>query len=275
MNLKIKEWSQSEAEEWFNRIEKSHGKGEGYNIDWKEKWNFAHTGFSPEETNNTTQRAVSGFANTYGGVIVFGFDKKGTLIEVEEKKDVENYFQTNLEKKISPHPSLFITKYYSFKGKQILVVFVEKSQIPLQCDNGVYYYREQSEFRFMPHHLLETKFRRIFDDEKYLFLVSSELKQLIEYAEEMKLKLLSGGTTVSYRISIFCNDLLKSGDYLYQFYRENNLIRDYNELSKTIKFWCVDEMDSPKEFIQFKTLKEDVEKFYKKLEEARANEKAI
>ena len=76
MDLNIKKWPQQEAEEWFTKIESGNGKGEGYNIDWKMKWCFGPTGFSPEETNNTTQRAVSGFANTYGGILVFGFDKQ-------------------------------------------------------------------------------------------------------------------------------------------------------------------------------------------------------
>ena len=83
MELEINEWSQDEAEEWFKRIESNNGKGEGYNIDWKEKWNFENTGFGPEETNNTTQRAMSGFANTYGGILVLGFDKNGKLVGVD------------------------------------------------------------------------------------------------------------------------------------------------------------------------------------------------
>ncbi len=273
MNFKVKDWSPKEAEEWFSRIESNNGKGEGYNIDWKEIWNFGQTGFSKEETNNTTQRAISGFANTYGGIIVFGFNKNGILKGVDEQKDIENHFLRKLEPKIYPHPPLFIAKYYIYKDKPILVIFIEKSQIPLQCDNGAYYYREQLEFKFMSHQLLESKFRRCFDEEKYLFLVASEMRQLMNYAGDMRKKLLRISNTVSYKISILCRNFLNSGDGLYNFYKENNLIQDYDKLSGILKLWCIEEMDMPKELTHFKNLKEDVEKFYIKLEEARANEK--
>ncbi len=271
MLKELKEWSEEEAKEWFNRIESNNGKGEGYDIDWKEKWNFGQTGFGPEETNNTTQRVVSGFANTYGGTIVFGFSKRGSLVGVEEKKDIENYFQQHLENKIFPHPPLFKVKYYPYKEKQILVLFVETSKVPLQCDNGVYYYREQSEFKFMRHHQLENKFRRCFDEEKYLFLVLMDLKQLINYCNKMYQDLLHGGQDF-YKISSFSSNILISGDKLYHFYKENILLLDYENIISFLKISLAEEGQYRKQFIYFKDLREKLEAFQAKFMKA-ANEK--
>ena len=72
MMLNIKEWSIEEAEKNFRRIEKCKTE-EWYGIDWKRELCFEDT----SRKKNTTQRAVSGFANAFGGSLVIGFDDKG------------------------------------------------------------------------------------------------------------------------------------------------------------------------------------------------------
>jgi len=259
---KIEEWSQKEAGKWFKKIEGDKGKGESYNIDWKVKWDFKDTGFN---SGNTTQKAVSGFANTSGGIIVFGFDNKGNLKGVDEEKDIENKFQRKLKKKISPYPPLFTLKYYDYKKRKVLVMFIQESKIPLQCDNGIYYCRQQTEFLPMSHEMLEKKFRECFEEEKYLSLVRNELKDLIDYIRE-KSENSDRNEIVSYKVSEGCKIFFKSGENLYNFYRENNILQDYYKLSKTLRLWCIDEGDVPKKPNHFSNLKTEVEKFYEKIQ---------
>ncbi len=255
---KIKEWTQEEAEDIFKRIERNQTE-EWFDIDWKLKENYDNT---CDSNRNTTQRAISGFANTYGGDLIIGFKDNGELQGTKKKPNIENQISDKLNKKITPEIPEVKAKYYKYKEKYILVIFVPPSKKPLRCDNGVYYYREQSQFLPMTYEMLETKFRRNFDEEKYLFLVRSELKQLIGYCK----RLGNAKNFWEYKLSIYCNLFLKSGEKLYQFYKENNLLDEYYKLSELIRIWHTREMRKHlAQGREFMELKEKVESFNNKL----------
>jgi hypothetical protein len=234
MITELKEWSQAEAEEIFNRIVKEKGRIESFDIDLKQKLCWEDTSI---QSSNTTQRAFSGFANTYGGYLIIGFNNEGELIGVDDKKDIENNIIEKLSSKLRPAnreylSSLFKAKYYKFSDNNILIIFIKKSDIPIQCDNGVYYYREQSQFKFMLHEMLEDKFRRSFEDEKNVYLVINELehlttgiKYLVKEDESIKLDFLLGY-------------IIKSQESLYYFYKRNNLSEIVYRLVLPLKSLC-------------------------------------
>jgi len=232
--MKIKEWTDSEAEKYFKQIEMTKGNNESYDIELKESLCWENT---PKKTN-TTQRVFSGFANTYGGYLIIGFNKKGELKGVKELKDIENHIIDKLGSKLQPKKrdyisSLFKSRYYIYKDESILVIFIQQSLIPLQCDNGVYYYREQSQFKFMPHSMLEDKFRKSFEEEKNIYLAMDELEHLTSAFNS-----LSSETRQmrGFKIEFFLKDFLKSQDTLYYFYKRNNLLVSVEAIIKPLRF---------------------------------------
>lgn len=227
-------WSKEEAEKLFEDIEKNRGKGEWIDIDWKRELVWEDT--SHNKGSNTTQKCVSGFANTHGGKVVIGFDNNGQLVGWEEKADIENTIGRKLEGKLSEVPHLK-AKSYDYKGKKILVIFIAESLKPIRCDNGNYYYREQSEFKPMPYTMLENKFRESFEEEKHRYLVQKELDNLV--------------TIVNYdasgisRFSHIIRNFLNSGEKLYHFYKSNDLLEEYQILRRTMDIYLSREGDYP------------------------------
>ncbi len=229
--MKIKEWSNDEAEKEFEKIEKIKGNNESYDIEFKEALCWENTSVK----TNTTQRAFSGLANTYGGYLVVGFTSKGELKGVEEKPDIENHIMEKLGSKLQPKKrdyisSLFKVKYYEYKGKMVLVIFIKASLIPLQCDNGVYYYREQSQFKFMPHFMLEDKFRKSFEEEKNVYLVMDELEHFKNGYKTFN------NLRGDFRIDFFFKNLIESQKSLYYFYKRHNLLVSVGAIVKPLRF---------------------------------------
>ncbi|MDD3178341.1 MAG: ATP-binding protein [Candidatus ainarchaeum sp.] len=226
----IKEWTQDEAELEFDKIINNNCSGEWYDIDWKLKLNFDSTGF---KTNNTTQKAISGFANTYGGKLIIGINDDRELIGFKEIENIENHIFNKLSKKLLPSILLFKAKYYDYNSKKLLVIFVGKSKIPIQCDNGVYYYREQSAFLFMPHKMLESKFKSNFIEEMYKVLVSKELDSLSIYLKELS----KVSSTLNYKISSYTKYIKESAEKLFFFYKENNMLDSFFDVYNKILYW--------------------------------------
>lgn len=229
--MTIKEWSNDEVEKEFEKIEQTKGNNESFSVESKESLCWENT----SEKTNTTQRAFSGFANTYGGYLIIGFTDKGELKGVKELKDIENHIMDKLGAKLQPNKRdyisyLFKTKYYTYKNKSILVIFIQQSLIPLQCDNGVYYYREQSQFKFMPHFMLEDKFRKSFEEEKNIYLVMDELEHLTSAFNILSCQ------DRGFRMDFFLKDFLKSQNTLYYFYKRNNLLVSVEAIIKPLRF---------------------------------------
>jgi len=105
--MKIKEWSDSEAKESFKQIEIAKGNNESYDVELKETLCWENT----SERRNTTQRAFSGFANTYGGYLIIGFNNKGELKGVKELKDIENTIIEKLISKLLPKKRIIFLHY--------------------------------------------------------------------------------------------------------------------------------------------------------------------
>jgi hypothetical protein len=256
----IKEWTQEEAESWFNKIEENKGREEWYDIELKEKLNFDDTGF---KTNNTTQKVISGFANTYGGNLIIGFNDKGEFIGTEEKSNIENFLVGKLKNKLQINIPYFKLKYYPHNNGKILVIFVARSKKPIRCDNGVYYYREQSQFLPMSYEMLNTKFRENFEEEKYIYLVKRELNQIIKYCEDRIRKCQTTiGHVAEFDFSAMSKYLLESGDKLYNFYMENKILGSYSYFVDILTNW-LSGVTGTGQFQSFVTFKEQTENFLK------------
>ncbi len=134
-------WDKETATAKFRKIEESNGRGEWLDVDWKTELKWDDT----TNVSNTTQRAISGLANSSGGNLVIGFDPRGNLIGFGVENDIENTIQRKLERRLSRVP-LFKAEYFEYKSKNVLVISIAPSREPIRCDNGVYYYRSQSEF---------------------------------------------------------------------------------------------------------------------------------
>ncbi len=267
----ITEWTEEEAAQNFKRIKESPHSGEWYNIEWKEKLNFEGTG-TRVGGQNTTQKAISGFANTYGGTLIIGISDDGTVTECPVLPNVENHLSEKLNQKLKPVIPFFKAKYYQYGEKKLLVIYVAASKTPMQCDNGVYYYREQSAFIQMPHNLLERKFRKNFEDEKYLYLVKMDLNNLVKYLG-MKIEDVSNNPssepwpdTVSYRLRHFTVNLQKSGSKLYNTYKEKDMLGDFSSLMELLQIWIAGERDVSRNGPEFNTLKQKCLEFLQKLE---------
>lgn len=229
------EWTDEEANTWFKRIEESNGKNETEIIDWKETLYLQDTGFNNnKDTNNTTQRAMAGFANTLGGTLVLGFNKNGELVGIQEK-DIENKISTsfNNRKNTNLNKIKYQVRYYTYKDNTVIVVFIDKSKEPIQCDNGVFYYRQQSQFLALPYFKLENKFREYLDDEKYLYLVTTELDRINTYIS-FKIKSIGDQNTLSIKLDHYSNYIKTSGEKLYFLYKKHNLLEKYAILIKNI-----------------------------------------
>lgn len=258
----IKEWTQDEAESWFKKIEENNGREEWYDIELKENLNFENTGF---KSNNTSQKVISGFANTYGGNLIIGFKDDGDFLGFDEKSDIENYLIEKLRKKLQEIP-FFKSKYYDYKEKKVLVIFVAKFQKPIRCDNGVYYYREQSQFLPMSHKMLDTKFRESFEEEKYIYLIKEELNRIIKYCEDrIRRCQITYGNIAKFDFHPLSTVLLKSGEKLYNFYREKKILEDYSYFIDRLVNWLAGVIGTG-EFQSFVTFKEQTENFLKSIE---------
>ena len=261
------EWTEEEANTWFKRIEESNGKNETETIDWKETLYLQDTGFNDnKDTNNTTQRAMSGFANTLGGILVLGFNKNGVLVGIKDK-DIENKISIsfNNRKNTNLNKIKYQVRCYTYKSNNIAVIFVEKSKEPIQCDNGAFYYREQSQFLSMPYFRLENKFREYLDDEKYLYLVGQELERFETYINSI---IISSGNTVIYnyvKIDHYSVYLNLSGEKLYYFYKQNNLLETYSILIKNIAALVSKQDRAPISIAELRTLSQHITDFSKLL----------
>lgn len=265
---KIQEWTDDETQSWFEKIEKDKGKGEWFEIEWKENLCFEDTGLSH---NNTSQKAISGFANTYGGILIIGFGNNGEAKGFKDIPNVENHLSEKLKQKLQGDIPLFKSKTFIYKDKSFLIIFVAPSKKPIRCDNGAYYYREQSEFKPMTHEMLERKFRENFEEEKYLTLLKYELKRLIHYALDMSRKLtmpngVSSHKTVANNVEIYSKILFDSGEKLYNYYKENNLLNQYEEFVKIVSFWIASNGSEEKHNNHFTTLWQQSTDFLRDLE---------
>jgi hypothetical protein len=258
-------WSEETAEQWFKKIEESNGKNETEVIDWKETLYLKDTGFNDNnDTNNTTQRAMSGFANTLGGVLVLGFNRIGKLVGIKDK-DVDNKISTsfNNRKNTNLNKIKYQVRYYTYKGEDVVVIFVDKSKEPIQCDNGTFYYREQSQFLAFPYFRLENKFREYLDEEKYLYLLGQELERSETYINSI---IVSSGNTVLYnyvKIDHYSVYLNLSGEKLYYFYKQNNLLGTYSILIKNVAVLIAKQDRTPISIAELGTLLQHITDFSK------------
>jgi len=248
--MKIKVWTDEDAQRFFKGIEANIHK-EWYDVDWKREMCWESTTLQ----KNTTQRAISGFSNTIGGKVIIGFDDSGKPIGWKEIVDVENHIADKLNRKLEIIP-IFKTKTYDYNGVKILVIFIGSSKEPIQCDDGVYYYREQSQFKFMPHHMLKDKFKKVFTDEMFVDLVERDLESLM-----IHLKTMDRSRTVGYNVSAFTKHFIESAEKLYFYYKERGLLPDYFGLLNLIRQWIADQGNVIKEPGQFTLIEGKIQFF--------------
>jgi len=250
----MKIWTEGEANKYFEGIESNHHR-EWYDIELKEVLSWEDT----TSKRNTTQRAISGFANSFGGKLIIGFNDKGIPLGWQDIPNVENHIFDKLNKKLTLVPTYKANKYI-YKEKIILVIFIESSKEPIQCDDGVYYYREQSAFKFMPHQMLKDKFERVFSDEMYIELVRRDLESLLGHLSTMGVS-----NTMNYRVSTFTKHFIESAEKLYFYYKEKNKLSEYFKLLNLIRQWMADQGRVLKNINQRIQLEEDIRAFLKDL----------
>jgi len=90
--------------------------GEGFEIEFKRKVS------SPEKIAKT----IVGFANTKGGTILFGIDDDHTVVGVESEKSELELIKNVADYHCEP-PVEVETEVVPYKGKDVIVVFVEES----------------------------------------------------------------------------------------------------------------------------------------------------
>jgi hypothetical protein len=254
----LKDWDKKYAMQFIKNIE-GNVYYENIKLEYKTELCFKDTGAN---SNNTTQKAVSGFANTYGGVIVFGINNNKEIKGLDKKKDIENYFKDKLKKKLEPKIPDFNVKYFDYKNASILICQVKQSKTPIRCDNGIYYYREQSEFVVMSYKMLEKKFKTLFLNKKYFSLVNMELETLLNYLKKFKSRLKNiGCPLVSYKISNYLNYFFSSASYLYDFYENKNLFEDYKNLFNILNDWVSGENNFEKNIKQTSELINNITRF--------------
>jgi len=92
-------------------------EGEGLTVEFKRKVS------SPEKI----ARAMIAFANTHGGVLIFGIDDDGSIVGVDsEKEEIDLIFQAAIQHCHPPiEPKIEI---FELNGKDVIVVTVEQSE---------------------------------------------------------------------------------------------------------------------------------------------------
>lgn len=264
----IKKWNQEEAKEWFKKIESRIQEAEW--LEWKFKLNPDPT---TDTNRNTLHRAVSGFANTQGGVIVIGFKDDGTFVGIDRMNSIKNYLGDTL--KIKPSLPSFDADYYNYKDSQALVIFVYKSQKLLQCDDGRFYFRRQSQFDRMGYSKIEQNFRESFEETKNIDLVINELRRFVDYLKfGTNEALRNGGGIVSYKTTTYTRHLIDSEGSLYHYYNRLDLFYSLQELLRLINIWNSGEGDIPRKASEFSTLLEKVQEFLRLLEQSKNKENA-
>jgi hypothetical protein len=267
----INTWSPEEAESWFKQIEEPN-KREFVSLEWKQEFKFDNT--NSDGSNNTTQKSISSFANTYGGSIIIGFSNDKRVIGIEngpiDLSNIENFVLDRLRSKLNPCPQ-FRARVYDYKTHKIAVIFVGPSRKPIRCDNGAYYYREQSQSRPLDYNQLEIKFRESFEEEKYIYLVKKELERIIRHCEDM---LRKEGQRIDYKFSPLSKTLLIAGEKLYVFLSENKILEDYSKFIDLLVVWLSNEENSLMTPTAFKTFKERADSFLKDIQRAEKNETA-
>jgi predicted HTH transcriptional regulator len=91
-------------------------EGEGFELEFKRRVS------SPEKIAKT----ISAFANTKGGIILFGVDDDGSLIGVESEKSEVDLIREAGERYCDPPVAMDI-KFVPYNQKDIIVVTVEES----------------------------------------------------------------------------------------------------------------------------------------------------
>ncbi len=91
-------------------------EGEGLTVEFKRKVS------SPEKI----ARAMIAFANTHGGILIFGIDDDGSVVGVDsEKEEIDLIFQAATQHCYPPiEPKIEI---FELNGKDVIVVTIEKS----------------------------------------------------------------------------------------------------------------------------------------------------
>ncbi|MFA6457307.1 MAG: ATP-binding protein [Bacteroidota bacterium] len=91
-------------------------EGEGFELEFKRKVS------SPKKIAKT----VSSFANTRGGIILFGVDDDGSIVGVESEKSEYDLIQESAQVYCTP-PVLLTIKMIPYNHREVIVAIVEES----------------------------------------------------------------------------------------------------------------------------------------------------
>ena len=125
----------------------------------------------------------------------------------------------------------------------------------------------------MQHYQLERKFRNLFDEEKYVYLVKKELNRILKHIDFLLGRTTESSYSMGHTLSVMSKDLIESGDRLYNFYKENNLSEEYHKLLDWITIWLgYEKIGRGVGFNELKALEEQVKEFQKFLENVKQGE---
>jgi hypothetical protein len=89
--------------------------------------------------SNIISRLICGFANQKGGKVYIGINDNGEAVGIDKNIPVSSVINKAL-KQLKPIP-IIETNFESIDGKQIIIIDVEKSEIPVQTIDGKMYRR--------------------------------------------------------------------------------------------------------------------------------------
>jgi predicted HTH transcriptional regulator len=79
-------------------------------------------------------KSVSAFANTAGGVLIFGVTNVGEVIGLEDVRSDSEFISQKIKERISPFPEAIVTLHQAEDGKQLVLV-----QVPAGAETPYYY----------------------------------------------------------------------------------------------------------------------------------------
>ncbi|MEF3245334.1 MAG: helix-turn-helix domain-containing protein [Caldisericaceae bacterium] len=90
-----------------------------------------------EKLNESLFKTISAFANTHGGEIILGVDKKGNIAGIDQSTKFLEDLTNRIVNKLSIYPEI---KTMDLKGKRVVIIKVNRSSYPVSYE-GRYYER--------------------------------------------------------------------------------------------------------------------------------------
>jgi len=138
------------------------------------------------------QRKVAGFANAYGGTIIFGIKEQRSkdkiqklekleLVGLENKEGLTNMLASRIAS-CQPVPRIEHHKVRIPNSDKVLLIAKVHQALdkPVQCENGKFYFRIQSKSELMPREMVKSFFIQTEEKRSRFKRLQFEVSRLIE-----------------------------------------------------------------------------------------------